>query len=102
MKKLRRVWAFVFCCALSLILLAPSLAAAAGGGAKPIAIVADTRFIENDLLHWWAQMYNESHLTFALMTMIIIPLLGCVLGFVADFFMKMTGINLEHRELAEK
>jgi hypothetical protein len=101
MKKLRRLWVFVFCCAL-LPALASSPAQAAGGSAQPIAIVADTRFIENGLLHWWAQMYNESHLTFAIMTMFIIPVLGCVLGVVADFFMKMTGINLEKRELAEK
>ncbi|MDR1777207.1 MAG: hypothetical protein LBR31_05190 [Desulfovibrio sp.] len=101
MKKLRRLWAFIFCGALSLTLLAPTLALAAKKKAD-VVIVADTRFIENGLLHWWAQMYNESHLTFALMTMAIIPILGCVLGIVADFFMSMTGIDLKHRELAEK
>ncbi|MDR1660064.1 MAG: hypothetical protein LBR94_06965 [Desulfovibrio sp.] len=100
MTTLRRLWIFV--CALPLALLAPSLAAAAGGKGAPIAIVADTRFIDDGLMHWWAQMYNESHLAFALMTMLIIPVLGCVLGVVADFFMKMTGIDLGHRELAEK
>ncbi|MDR2744899.1 MAG: hypothetical protein LBB66_06890 [Desulfovibrio sp.] len=100
MTTLRRLGVSV--CALSLTLLAPSLAMAAGGAARPIAIVADTRFIDNSLMHWWAQMYNESHLAFALMTMVIIPVLGCVLGVVADFFMRMTGIDLEKRELAEK
>lgn len=100
MTKLRRLWTFV--CALPLALLAPSLVMAAGGGARPIAIVADTRFIDNDLMHWWAQMYNESHLTFALMTMVLIPVIGCIFGVVADFFMNMTGIDLAKRELAEK
>ena len=100
MKPLRTLGASA--CLLSLALLAPSLALAAGGRGAPIAIVADTRFIDNSLMHWWAQMYNESHLAFALMTMVIIPVLGCVLGFVADFFMSMTGIDLKKRELAEK
>ncbi|MDR3320178.1 MAG: hypothetical protein LBS77_04465 [Desulfovibrio sp.] len=99
MKKMRRLWTIICCCALSLPLLAPSLAFAAKA---EITIVADTRFIDNSILHWWAQMYNNSHLAFALMTMAIIPILGGFLGFVADFFMKMTGIDLEHRELAEK
>ncbi|MDR3357547.1 MAG: hypothetical protein LBN96_01545 [Desulfovibrio sp.] len=100
MTTLRRLGVAV--CALPLALLAPSLAMAAGGKSAPIAIVADTRFIDNSLMHWWAQMYNENHMAFALMTMVIIPVLGVILGVVADFFMRMTGIDLEKRELAEK
>ena len=39
---------------------------------------------------------------FAILTMIIIPILGCLLGFLADIVMSHIGIDLKHRELAEK
>ena len=34
--------------------------------------------------------------------MIIIPILGCILGLLADVVMSRIGIDLKHRELAEK
>ncbi len=39
---------------------------------------------------------------FPIMTMIIIPFVGCVLGWLADIVMTHIGIDLKHRELAEK
>ena len=47
-------------------------------------------------------MYNESHLFFAILTMFIIPIVGCILGWLADIVMTHIGIDLKHRELAEK
>ncbi|MDR1855742.1 MAG: hypothetical protein LBR22_01065 [Desulfovibrio sp.] len=101
MKKTRRLWLLLLGLALALPLLVPSLAAAAGGKGAAIAIVADTRGLDG-IIAWWAEMYNESHFQFALMTMVIIPVLGCILGFLADIVMTHIGIDLHHRELAEK
>ena len=47
-----------------------------------VVIVADTRKLDG-FLYWWAEMYNESHFFFAILTMIIIPILGCILGLLA-------------------
>ena len=100
MKKLRGLWIWMIGLALVLPALLPSLALAAQKKAN-VVIVADTRKLDG-LLYWWAEMYNESHLLFAIMTMIIIPFIGCILGWLADIVMTHIGIDLEHRELAEK
>jgi hypothetical protein len=100
MKRMRRLWLWITGCALLLPVLMPSIVLAAEKKAD-VVIVADTRQVDG-ILYTWAEMYNESHLFFAVVTMISIPLLGVVLGFIADFFMTKIGIDLEHRELAEK
>lgn len=100
MKKMRRLWIWLTSCALSLLVFMPTLALAAKKKAD-VVIVADTRKLDG-ILYWWAEMYNESHLFFAIMTMVIIPIVGCVLGWLADIVMSHIGIDLKHRELAEK
>lgn len=85
----------------SLILLLPALAMAAGGGKIDImVVVADTRGLPA-WEAWWANLYNESHLYFTVVTVVLIPIIGVVFGTIADFFMKFLGLDLEHRELAE-
>jgi energy-converting hydrogenase Eha subunit E len=87
--------------AASLVLVLPALAVAAGGGKIDImVIVADTRGLPA-FEAWWANLYNESHFYFTVVTVILIPVVGVIFGTVADFFMKMLGLDLEHRELAE-
>ena len=94
MKKMRRLWTWIMGCALMLPVLMPSLALAAKKKAD-VVIVADTRKLDG-LLYWWAEMYNESHFFFAIL------ILGCILGLLADVVMSRIGIDLKHRELAEK
>lgn len=96
-KRVQRLWWAV----LSLILFAPSLSLAAGGGGGGlIVIVADTRKLDG-IMAWWANMYNESHIQFAILTIIIIPVTGVIFGVVADIIMNWIGIDLKSRELAE-
>lgn len=84
-----------------LLLLIPAYAIAAGGGPTGnMVIVADTRGLPA-FEAWWANLYNESHLYFMVVTVILIPLVGVIFGTIADFFMKMLGLDLEHRELSE-
>jgi hypothetical protein len=68
--------------------------------AKQIVLVADTRNLHG-LEAWWANLYNESHLAFALATVLIIPSCGAVLGLLADWVMSHLGIDLKKRALAE-
>ena len=68
--------------------------------ASMLVLVADTRKFTG-LEGWWANLYNESHLTFALATVVIIPLVGVILGSLADVVMSRLGIDLKHRALAE-
>ena len=100
MKKMRKLMTWLAGCALMLAAM-PGLALAAGGKATSVVLVADTRKLDG-ILYWWAEMYNESHFFFAILTMLIIPIVGCILGWLADLVMSHIGIDLKNRELAEK
>ncbi len=82
------------------VLLAPSLALAAGEKAAPLVVVADTRKFTG-WEAWWTNLYNESHFWFTVLTVIIIPIVGLIFGVITDFIMAHIGIDLTSRELAE-
>jgi len=50
---------------------------------------------------WWANLYNESHLYFTLLTVVLIPVIGVIFGVLADYVMHFIGIDLSSRDLAE-
>jgi hypothetical protein len=83
---------------LLLLLTAPLLSAAEA--AQSIVIVADSRKFQG-LRAFWANLYNDSHFYFALMTIILIPLVGVILGSLADVAMGRLGIDLRSRALRE-
>ena len=97
MKKVKGLYFTVLAACLTLM---PCLASAAGGGASPITLVSDTRKLSGILL-WWGNIYNDSHMEFTILTCIMIPLVGCVLGLAADFILGMIGLDLTKRDLAE-
>lgn len=97
---MRKLWTAIAGSFALLLVMMPSLALAAPKAAANVVIVADTRRLDGIML-WWAQMYNDSHLYFTILTIVIIPVVGCVFGFLADVVMSHIGIDLKHRELAE-
>lgn len=86
----------VTCCWL---LLSPALALAAGRS-ESLVIVADSRGLSG-WRAWCANLYNESHLLFAITTITTIPLLALLLGRITGWCMARLGINLRTRQLAE-
>jgi hypothetical protein len=82
------------------LFLSAQVALAAGGGGEPIVIVADSRKLSG-IMAWWANLYNESHLYFTVLTVILIPVIGVVFGVLADIIMHFVGIDLSSRDLAE-
>ncbi len=98
---MKGLWAKVFAFAIGIGLLAPELVMAGGGGpVDKMVIVADSRNLTG-VMAWWANMYNESHIEFTLLTVIIIPVVGLIFGLLADVIMNWIGIDLKNRELAE-
>ena len=97
---MRTWWAKLTGLAVLVSLWLPGTAFAAGPAAAPLVIVADTRKFTG-WEAWWTNLYNESHLYFALLTVAIIPIVGLCFGLIADVVMKWIGIDLEHRDLAE-
>ncbi|MCL2458215.1 MAG: hypothetical protein FWF31_05075 [Desulfobulbus sp.] len=82
------------------LILLPSWVLAAGGGAAPITLVSDTRKLSGIML-WWGNIYNDSHLDFTILTCLLIPVVGCILGFLADWILHWIGLDLTSRDLAE-
>ena len=97
---MRKLWTAIAGSFVMLLVMMPSLALAAKKAAANVVIVADTRRLDGIML-WWAQMYNDSHLYFTILPLLLIPTVGCIFGFLADVVMSHIGIDLKHRELAE-
>ncbi|MGA7578192.1 MAG: DVU0150 family protein [Desulfobaccales bacterium] len=95
-----RLWAKIIGLGLLAGLLLPGIAAAAGDEESFLVLVADSRKLTG-WEAWWANLYNDSHFYFALVTVIIIPVVGLCFGLLADIFMSRIGIDLKSRELAE-
>ncbi len=98
---MKRIWLAVASIIGTAMFMLPSIALAAGGGkVANVVIVADPRKVHG-LLAWWANLYNESHVYFTIVTLIIVPLVGVIFGLLADVVMSAIGIDLKSRELAE-
>ncbi len=92
------IWSRIAGIWLMATLLLPGMASASD--AAPIVIVADTRGITG-LMAWWGNLYNESLILFAALTVVLIPVIGIIFGVLADIVMSHIGIDLKTRELAE-
>ncbi len=71
----------------------------ARGGAAMVWVADSRRYTGWNA--WWTNLYNESHLLFALVTIVVIPLLGLLLGAAADLVMARIGIDLNSRARGE-
>lgn len=90
----------LFALAVVAFMTLPQLAFAAGGGGSAVVIVADTRKTIG-WEAWFANLYNDSHLYFTILTVVAIPLIGVCFGVAADFIMHHIGLDLKSRDLAE-
>lgn len=98
---MKRLWSTICGLAALITLFVPGMSIASGGGEiAPLVIVADTRKLDG-ILAWWANLYNESHAQFTILTIILIPVIGVLFGVIADLVMTHIGIDLKSRELAE-
>jgi hypothetical protein len=97
---MKNLWKKIIGFGLMVVLLMPGWALAAGPKAAPLVVVADTRKVTG-WEAWWTNLYNESHLYFALLTVAIIPIVGLIFGVLADLVMGRIGLDLKSRELAE-
>jgi len=97
---MNRIWTNITGMALVLTVMLPELALAAGEKASLLVIVSDTRKLTG-LMRWWADLYNESHVWFTVLTVVLIPVIGLLFGVIADVVMSYIGIDLKSRDLAE-
>ena len=97
---MKKLWIKVTGLVAMIFVLLPEIALAAAEKAAPLVVVADTRKFSG-WMAWWTDLYNESHLYFALLTVDLIPLVGLIFGVIADVVMGHIGLDLKSRELAE-
>lgn len=79
-------------------LISPRLFAEEGGGGD--ILVADTRKLHG-LEQWWGNVYNDGHWPFVIITVIVIPTCGMILGLLADLVMNNLGIDLKKKAVSE-
>ena len=97
---MKKLWAKLIGLGALAFLLMPGIASASGGPVAPMVIVADSRQLDG-LMAWWANLYNESHVYFMIMSVILIPVIGVLFGLMADLVMGHMGLDLKSRDLAE-
>ena len=81
-------------------ILLPSMVLAAGDKATNIVVVADTRRVTG-VMHYFADLYNSNIVMFAVWTVVLTVAMGCTLGFLMDFIMSRTGLDLKSRKIVE-
>jgi len=96
---MRKYWCFTTLAALAMALL-PSLAFAKKA-ARDLVVVADTRVLQSGILKYFANLYNENILLFAVWAVVVTALMGCGLGMIMDAIMKRTGLDLTKRKIVE-
>lgn len=68
--------------------------------AETLVVVAYTKGLSG-LNLYWANLYNDNMLLFTILTGCIMPVAGLILGWVGDILIRLTGIDVSKRELAE-
>lgn len=95
---MKKLYAFIISL-VGFIALMPGIALAKGKAAT-LVVVAYTKGVTGINL-WWANLYNENMYLFTILTGCIIPIMGILLGFIGDWAIRLTGIDVTKRELAE-
>ena len=78
----------------------PHLAWASGEAATNLVVVADTRRVSG-VLKYIADTYNTDPWLFAVWAVVITAVWGAILGFLMDFIMARSGLDLKSRKILE-
>lgn len=78
----------------------PHWAWAAGEKAGNLVVVTDTRRLSG-IMKYFANLYNTNTLLFAVWAVVLTVLFGAILGFLMDWLMAKTGIDLKSRKIIE-
>ncbi|TVM14586.1 hypothetical protein DPQ33_17105 [Oceanidesulfovibrio indonesiensis] len=98
--KAKRIGLFILAFAVIQALL-PGLLMAAGGPATDLVVVADTRRLDSGILLYFADLYNTNPTLMAIWAVVLTAAYGCFLGFLMDFLMARTGLDLKSRKIVE-
>ena len=84
----------------TLAMMLPATVWAAGEKATNIVVVADTRRVTG-ILKYFSDLYNTDVVMSAVWAVVLTVAIGCTLGFLMDFIMERTGLDLHSRKIIE-
>jgi ABC-type Fe3+ transport system permease subunit len=87
-------------------ILMPGFALAGGDKATELIVVADTRVLNDPgyytaFMKYMANAYNTDILVFAIWCTVVTALYGAFLGFLMDYLLSKTGLDLTSRKILE-
>ena len=87
-------------------IILPGVALAGGDKASELIVVADTRVLSDTgyytaFMKYMADAYNSNILVFAIWCTVLTAVYGGFLGFLMDFLMSRTGLDLKSRKILE-
>lgn len=91
----------LFAALAGLDVMLPRLVRAGGAKAAELVVVADTRVLDSGIMKYFANMYNENIMLFAVWAVVLTAVLGCFLGWLMDKVMSHTGLDLTSRKIVE-
>jgi phage shock protein PspC (stress-responsive transcriptional regulator) len=97
---MRRLFKRALCLFGGISLALPQLAWASGEAATNLVVVADTRRVTG-VLKYIADTYNTDPWLFAVWAVVITAVWGGILGFLMDFIMERSGLDLKSRKILE-
>ena len=85
------------------LLLAASFTMLAEGGGQNEAAITDKISTEglSGLNQWFVTMYNDQRVLFAFVTLVTMGVIGMIIAFIAEYFLKMIGMEttrIDHKE----
>jgi phage shock protein PspC (stress-responsive transcriptional regulator) len=78
----------------------PHFVWASGEAATNLVVVADTRRVSG-ILKYIANVYNTDPWLFAVYAVVMTAVWGAILGFLMDFIMERSGLDLKSRKILE-
>ncbi|MBI5062318.1 MAG: hypothetical protein HZB87_02275 [Desulfatitalea sp.] len=97
---MRRIYHWGKSLLMGLAVMLPATAWAAGEKATNIVVVADTRRVTG-ILKYFSNLYNTDVVMSAVWAVVLTVAIGCTLGFLMDFIMERTGLDLHSRKIIE-
>jgi hypothetical protein len=85
---------------MGLWVMLPTMVWAGGEKASNIVVVADTRRVKG-ILKYFSNLYNTDVVMSAVWAVVLTVAIGCVLGFLMDFIMERSGLDLHSRKIIE-
>jgi hypothetical protein len=82
------------------LVLLPGWVWASGEAASNLVVVADARRVSG-IMKYFSDLYNTNIWLYAVWAVVLTVVMGSTLGFLMDFIMSRTGLDLKSRKIVE-